>query len=127
MMLKPDFSKTGGLLPTIAQDSETGEVLMLAYMNEEAWDHTLSSGKATYWSRSRQKLWIKGESSGHVQMVKEIRMDCDGDTILLKVDQIGGAACHTGHRSCFYQKVERDGTVSVTGKPIFDPDEVYKK
>ncbi len=126
-MLKPDFSKTGGLLPTIAQDSETGEVLMLAYMNEEAWDHTLSSGKATYWSRSRQKLWIKGESSGHVQMVKEIRMDCDGDTILLKVDQIGGAACHTGHRSCFYQKVERDGTVSVTGKPIFDPDEVYKK
>lgn len=126
-MLKPDFSKSGGLLPTIAQDSESGEVLMLAYMNEEAWAHTLSSGKATYWSRSRQKLWVKGESSGHVQEVREIRFDCDGDTILLKVEQIGGAACHTGHRSCFYNKVERDGTVTITGKPLFDPEEVYKK
>ena len=99
---KPDFSK--GLIPAIAQDSKDGEVLMLAYMNEEAWNRTLETGEAHYWSRSRQKLWHKGETSGNVQKVHSIRLDCDKDTILLSVTQIGGAACHTGRRSCFFRK-----------------------
>jgi phosphoribosyl-AMP cyclohydrolase len=99
---------------------------MLAYMNQEAFDATLSSGKATYYSRSRQTLWIKGETSGNVQRVKEIRIDCDDDTVLLKVEQLGGAACHTGHRSCFYKKLE-NGSIRVIGEPMFDPKEVYKK
>ena len=125
-MLELNFDKMGnGLVPAIAQDFETGEVLMMAFMNKEAWEHTLSSGLATYYSRSRNTLWIKGKTSGHVQNVKEIRVDCDNDTVLLKVEQIGGAACHTGHRSCFYQKVE-DGKVSIIGEPVFDPKEVYK-
>ena len=123
-MIKLDFKKTGGLIPAIAQDDASGEILMLAYMNQEAFDATLSSGKATYYSRSRQTLWIKGETSGNVQMVKEIRIDCDNDTVLLKVEQLGGAACHTGHRSCFYKKVE-DGSLQVMGEPLFDPKEVY--
>jgi len=99
-----DFKKTGGLIPAIAQDFETGDVLMLAYMNEAAWKETLASGMATYFSRSRQSLWKKGETSGNQQVVKEIRVDCDNDTVLLKVEQIGGAACHKGYRSCFYKK-----------------------
>jgi len=123
-MIKLDFKKTGGLIPAIAQDDASGEILMLAYMNQEAFDATLSSGKATYYSRSRQTLWIKGETSGNVQLVKEIRIDCDNDTVLLKVEQLGGAACHTGHRSCFYKKVE-DGSLQVMGEPLFDPKEVY--
>ncbi len=123
-MIKLDFKKTGGLIPAIAQDDASGEILMLGYMNQEAFDATLSSGKATYYSRSRQTLWIKGETSGNVQMVKEIRIDCDNDTVLLKVEQLGGAACHTGHRSCFYKKVE-DGSLRVMGEPLFDPKEVY--
>ncbi len=98
---------------------------MLAYMNQEAFDATLTSGKATYYSRSRQSLWVKGESSGNVQQVKEIRIDCDSDTVLLKVEQIGGAACHTGHRSCFHKIIDND-SVRVTGEPLFDPEEVYK-
>jgi phosphoribosyl-AMP cyclohydrolase len=121
-----DFNKTGGLVPAIVQDNETGEILMLAYMNQEAFDATLSSGKATYYSRSRQTLWVKGETSGNVQLVKEIRIDCDDDTVLIKVEQIGGAACHTGHRSCFYKKVE-NGTIRIVGEPVFDPQEVYDK
>ncbi len=125
-MIKLDFSKTDGLIPAIAQDYQTGEILMLAYMNQEAWEATLSTGKATYYSRSRQELWVKGKTSGNIQIVKEIRVDCDDDTILLKIDQIGGAACHTGHKSCFYKKVE-NGEVLIVGKPIFDPEEVYKK
>lgn len=124
-MISLDFEKTGGLIPVVAQDFESGDVLMLAYMNRDAWEATLSSGKATYFSRSRNSLWVKGETSGHVQMVKEIRVDCDNDTVLLKVEQLGGAACHKGYRSCFYRKVEGDGLV-ITGKPVFDPDEVYK-
>lgn len=100
---------------------------MLAFMNEDAWQTTLKTGKATYYSRSRKKLWIKGESSGHVQHVREIRIDCDHDTILLKVEQVGGAACHMGYRSCFFTKVEKDGSGVVTGEPVFDPKEVYKK
>ncbi len=120
------FKKCGGLLPVIAQDASTGEVLMLAYMNQEAWEKTLETGKAHYWSRSRQKLWLKGETSGHVQVVKDAYLDCDLDTILLKVEQIGGAACHTGHRSCFFNKVEGEN-LKETGELVFDPKEVYKK
>ena len=125
-MIPLDFKKTGGLIPAIAQDFETGEILMLAYMNPESWEATLATRKATYWSRSRQELWVKGLTSGNVQHVKEIRIDCDDDTILLKVEQVGGAACHTGHRSCFFKKVE-NGDIKIVGKPVFDPKEVYKK
>ena len=125
-MIKLNFEKTGGLIPAIAQDYATGEILMLAYMNQEAFDATLASGKATYYSRSRQTLWVKGETSGNVQQVKEVRVDCDNDTVLLKVEQIGGAACHTGHRSCFYKKIE-NGSIREIGEPVFDPEEVYNK
>ena len=125
-MLKLDFNKTGGLVPAIVQDFQTGEVLMLAYMNPDAFNATLSTGKATYYSRSRQTLWVKGETSGNMQLIKEIRIDCDDDTVLLKVEQLGDAACHTGHRSCFFKKVE-DGSIRIMGKPIFDPREVYNK
>ncbi len=125
-MIQLDFKKTGGLIPAIAQDYATGEILMLAYMNQAAFDATLTSGKATYYSRSRQTLWTKGETSGNVQRVKEIRIDCDDDTVLLKVEQLGGAACHTGHRSCFYKKLE-NGSIRVIGEPMFDPKEVYNK
>ena len=125
-MIKLDFNKSDGLIPAIVQDFETGEILMLAYMNQEALNATLSTGKATYYSRSRQTLWIKGETSGNLQLVKEIRLDCDDDTVLLKVEQLGAAACHTGHRSCFYKKVE-NGAIRVIGEPVFDPKEVYDK
>lgn len=121
-----DFNKINGLVPAIVQDYKTGEVLMLAFMNQEAWAKTLETGKATYFSRSRQKLWVKGETSGNIQIVKEILVDCDEDTVLLKVEQIGKAACHTGYRSCFYRKVE-DGYLNNIGELIFNPDEVYKK
>jgi phosphoribosyl-AMP cyclohydrolase len=125
-MIKLDFNKTGGLVPAIVQDYQTGEILMLAYMNPDAFNATLSTGKATYYSRSRQTLWVKGETSGNIQRIKEIYIDCDDDTVLLKVQQIGNAACHTGHRSCFYKKVE-DGSIRVTQEPVFDPREVYDK
>jgi phosphoribosyl-AMP cyclohydrolase len=124
-MIKLNFNKEGGLIPAIVQEYKTGEVLMLAYMNLEAWESTLRTGNATYYSRSRQKLWVKGETSGHLQRVKEIRIDCDDDTVLLKIEQRGDAACHTGHRSCFHKKVDK-GSVTVVGKPVFDPEEVYK-
>lgn len=126
-MINIEFNKMGGLVPAIVQDHETGEVLMLAFMNESAWRHTLKTGKATFWSRSRNALWIKGESSGNVQLVKEIRVDCDNDTVLLKVTQVGGAACHTGHRSCFFQQVTEGGEIRIIGTPVFDPKEVYQK
>ena len=125
-MIRIDFEKTGGLIPVIAQDYASGEILMLAYMNQQAFEATLSTGKATYYSRSRQTLWVKGETSGNVQRVKEIRIDCDDDTVLLKVEQVGGAACHTGHHSCFHKKLE-NGSIRIVGEPIFDPKEVYKK
>lgn len=125
-MYDPDFIKGGGLLPAIVQDDQTGEVLMMAYMNRDAWLKTLETGKATFWSRSRNALWLKGETSGHVQLVREVRVDCDNDTILLKVHQLGGAACHTGHRSCFYRKLV-DGKVEHAGVRIFNPEDVYKK
>ena len=124
-MLEPNFAKGEGLVPVIAQDCRTKEVLMLAYMNRESWLNTLATGKATYWSRSRKSLWLKGESSGHVQQVKEIYIDCDEDTVLLKVDQVGGAACHTGYRSCFYRRLA-DGEIEIKEDRIFNPEEVYK-
>ena len=124
-MIELDFAKSGGLIPAIAQDYKTGEVLMLAYINEEAWKETLSSGRAVYFSRSRNKLWRKGESSGNVQLIKEISVDCDNDTVVFKVDQLGGAACHTGHRSCFFTHIAPDGTVSVDEELVFDPEKVY--
>jgi phosphoribosyl-AMP cyclohydrolase len=124
-MIKLDFKKNHGLIPAIAQDYRTGEVLMLAYMNEQAFEETLKTKKAVYYSRSRKSLWVKGETSGHVQHVREIRVDCDLDTVLLKVEQIGGAACHKGYKSCFFSKVE-DNDLKITESIVFDPDEVYK-
>ena len=126
-MIRLDFKKSGGLIPAIAQDYNSREVLMLAYMDENAWSETLKTGRATYFSRSRQELWVKGKTSGNMQMVKEIRVDCDNDAILLKVEQIGKAACHTGHVSCFFQKIDDDGSITIIGKPIFNPEEVYGK
>ena len=125
-MIELDFEKCGGLIPAIAQDWQTGEVLMLAYINQEAWEETLKSGNATYWTRSRQKLWKKGEESGNVQKVKEIYVDCDQDTVIFKIEQIGGAACHEGYHSCFFRKFE-DGKLVIQGEPVFDPKKVYKK
>ena len=124
-MIELAFEKLNGLVPAIVQDHQSGEVLMQAFMNEEAWQETLKTGLATYWSRTRQELWVKGKTSGNVQRVKEIRIDCDDDTILLKVDQVGGAACHTGYRSCFFKIVE-EGQVRESGQKVFDPKEVYK-
>src|ERR1700737_995004 len=121
-----DFQKSGGLVPAIAQDAATLEVLMLAWMNEEAFAETVRTGRAVYFSRSRQRLWRKGEESGHVQEVREVYVDCDADTILLKVHQVGGAACHEGYRSCFFRKVENDG-LKVIGQRVFDPKQVYRK
>jgi len=120
------FKKTGGLIPVIAQDFRTNEVLMLAYMNKDALEKTLSTGKVHYWSRSRQSLWLKGEVSGHVQILKEVYIDCDGDTLLVKVDQIGGAACHKGYRTCFFRKIE-DGRATTVLERVFDPEEKYGK
>lgn len=120
------FAKGDGLIPAVVQDYKTNDVLMLAYINEVSWQKTLQTGKAHYWSRSRNTLWLKGESSGHVQMVKEILVDCDGDTVIFKVEQLGGAACHTGHRSCFFRRVSGD-TLEIISTPVFDPREVYGK
>ncbi|MCF8029634.1 MAG: phosphoribosyl-AMP cyclohydrolase [Desulfohalobiaceae bacterium] len=123
-MLAPDFEKTGGLVPAVVQDRESGEVLMLAYMDAQAWEKTLESGVAHFYSRSRDKIWQKGESSGNVQQVKAVRLDCDADTVLLQVHQVGGAACHTGYRSCFYREITPEGTRTCS-EQIFDPKEVY--
>lgn len=113
-----------GLIPAIAQDWQTGEVLMLAWMNRDALQLTISEGRAIYWSRSRQAVWRKGEESGHVQLLKELRIDCDADTVLMKVEQIGGIACHTGRRSCFYQRLE-DGSWRVMDQVIRQPEDIY--
>ncbi|OHD69074.1 MAG: phosphoribosyl-AMP cyclohydrolase [Spirochaetes bacterium RBG_16_49_21] len=123
-MIKLDFDKQGGIVPVIAQDYETGRVLMLAYMNQEAWELTLSTGIAHYWSRSRGRIWKKGETSGNKQEVKEVRVDCDCDAVLIKVNQIGGAACHEGYRSCFYRKIEGEA-LEIDEEKIFDPENVY--
>ncbi len=125
--IRLDFSKGGGLLPAIAQDHETGKVLMLAYINEASWQKTLETGEAHYWSRTRREIWHKGGTSGHVQKIREIYADCDNDAVLFRVDQIGGAACHTGYETCFHQRVEVDGRVTVVGEKIFDPEKVYGK
>ncbi len=124
--IKIDFEKGNGLVPVIAQDFITGDVLMMAYMNKEALDKTLETGKVHYWSRSRKSLWLKGESSGHVQLLKEAFVDCDNDTILVKVEQLGGAACHKGYKSCFFRKVVGD-ELEIVQKQVFDPEEIYKK
>ncbi len=114
-----------GLIPAVVQDAKDGTVLMVAYMNKESLRRTLRLKKSVFWSRSRQSFWLKGESSGNVQKVKELRIDCDGDCLLVKVEQIGGAACHTGQRSCFYRKVLPGGKLKVMGRPLFDPKKVY--
>ena len=120
-----DFKKGDGLVPVIVQDHETNDVLMMAYMNEAALQETLELKKACFYSRSRQKFWVKGESSGNFQEVKDIFFDCDNDTILLKINQVGGAACHTGHRTCFYKQVIDNDNVKEVGELVFDPKEVY--
>jgi len=122
-MIELDFEKCNGLVPAIAQDAKTGEILMLAYMNKEAFENTLKTGKATYFSRSRNKIWVKGETSGNAQIVKEILVDCDNDAVILKIEQEGGA-CHLGYRSCFYRKVKGNKLITV-GKKIFNPKDVY--
>ena len=124
-MSKPDFEKGNGLVPAIAQDYISGEVLMLAYMDETAWNKTLETREAHYFSRSRNTLWRKGGSSGHVQNIKSIRIDCDQDTILLLVEQVGQAACHKGYKSCFYREMIQ-GIWQNCSPKIFDPKEVYK-
>lgn len=125
-MIELNFSKsTEGLIPAIVQDFQTSEILMLAYINKLAWEKTLESGKAHFWSRSRQKLWLKGETSGHVQRIHQILVDCDDDTVVYKVEQIGGAACHTGHRSCFFRRVDNTQLV-IDEEKVFDPEIVYK-
>lgn len=126
-MIELDFSKDPhGLLPAIVQDYATGDVLMLAYINSASWQQTLKSGKAHYWSRSRGKLWLKGESSGHVQIIKNIFVDCDLDTVVFQVEQLGGAACHKGYHSCFYRRVEGDD-LKIDTEPVFNPEDVYGK
>lgn len=123
----PNFDKAE-LIPVIAQDQTSGTVLMLAYMNRTAYEETLQTGRVCYYSRSRNKLWRKGEESGNVQIVKEIYFDCDADTLLIKVEQIGGAACHEGYQSCFFRRLNTHGTdFEVVGDRIFDPHAVYGK
>ena len=132
--LQPKFG-ADGLIPCITTDHLTNEVLMLAFMNAESLALTLATGKASYWSRSRNKLWVKGEESGNAQLVKELRVDCDQDVILLKVDNVGGASCHNGYKSCFYRKLAPGATAAdatslqleLVGRPLFDPATVYKK
>ena len=119
-----DFEKGAGLVTAIAQDEASGEILMVAHMNPQAFRRTLETGEAVYWSRSRGKLWHKGEESGNTQRVKGLYIDCDGDVVLLRVEQRGGAACHTGRRSCFYRKLEQ-GEPRDVGVAVFDPEEVY--
>jgi phosphoribosyl-AMP cyclohydrolase len=125
-MVHLDFPKQGGLVPVIVQDADDGAVLMLAYMNAAAFERTVQTGKATYWSRSRNQLWVKGETSGKTQQVVDILVDCDNDTVLLKVRQQGGAACHEGYRTCFFRRL-RDGELEIVEQKVFDPDEVYRK
>ena len=132
--LQPKFG-ADGLIPCITTDHLTNEVLMFAFMNAESLALTLATGKASYWSRSRNKLWVKGEESGNAQLVKELRVDCDQDVILLKVDNVGGASCHNGYKSCFYRKLAPGATAAdasslqleLVGRPLFDPATVYKK
>ena len=121
-----DFEKAGGLVAAIAQDAATGQVLMIAWMNREAFEETVRTKRAVYFSRSRDKLWRKGEESGNVQEVKQLFVDCDADAVLMKVKQIGGAACHEGYRSCFFREVA-GGELKTIGERVFDPKAVYGK
>ncbi len=121
-----DFAKNDGLVTAIAQDHSTGEILMVAFMNEESFRLTVETGSVVYWSRSRNKLWRKGEESGHTQQLKSLYIDCDGDSVLVQVEQIGGAACHTGRRNCFFRKLDGEGFIDV-GVKVFDPAKVYNK
>jgi phosphoribosyl-AMP cyclohydrolase len=125
-MVEINFNKSNGLIPVIVQDYLSNEILMLAFMNQEAWQKTLETKKAHYWSRSRNKLWLKGEQSGNFQLIKKILIDCDDDTILLKVEQIGGAACHTGYNSCFFKELEDEEFRVFKKDKTFDPETVYK-
>ena len=122
-----NFDKAGGLVCAIAQDADSGQVLMVAWMNEEAFRETVKTRRAVYFSRSRNKLWRKGEESGNVQEVKSIAIDCDADAVLLKVKQIGGAACHEGYASCFFRELTGEEELRVVGERVFDPKAVYKK
>jgi phosphoribosyl-AMP cyclohydrolase len=124
--MKLDFNKMGGLVPAVVQDATSGEVLMVAFLNEEAFQKTLETRRMHYYSRSRKTLWMKGETSGHVQEVREVLIDCDEDTALFKVHQVGGAACHTGYNSCFYRRLESDGSLTqIKAERVFDPAQVY--
>lgn len=123
--MKIAFEKYNGLVPAIVQDHATGEVLMLGFMNEEALAETQRTGQAVFFSRSRNKLWRKGESSGHLLKVVELRVDCDSDTLLLRVQAVGPGVCHEGYRSCFFRKLENDGTATVTEDRVFDPSKIY--
>jgi phosphoribosyl-AMP cyclohydrolase len=125
-MVELDFSKAGGLVSAIAQDAATGEVLMIAWMNQEAFEETVRTRRAVYFSRSRNRLWRKGEESGHVQHVKSIAVDCDNDAVLLKVEQVGGVACHEGYKSCFFRELS-DGELKVIAERVVDPHAVYGK
>lgn len=122
--LIPNFTRADGLVPVITQDYSSGDVLMLGWMNPAAWNATLEKRKAVYWSRTRQRLWEKGELSGRSQLVKEIFLDCDSDAVLLKVEQVDNAACHTGRRSCFYRRVARN-SLEIVSEPLFNPEDVY--
>ncbi len=126
-MIQLNFAKSAdGLLPAIVQEYSSGQVLMLAYINDLAWVRTLETGKAHYWSRSRNTLWLKGETSGHVQLIREILVDCDEDTVIFQVEQLGGAACHTGHKSCFFRRIQGEA-LQIEGERLFDPDKVYNR
>jgi phosphoribosyl-AMP cyclohydrolase len=122
-----DFAKQGGLIPAVIQDAKSGEVLMLGFMNAEAYDVTRAKGEVVFFSRTRNKLWHKGEQSGHVLRVREILVDCDVDALLIRVDAVGPGVCHEGYRTCFYRKISADGTSEITGERMFDPEAVYGK
>src|SRR4051794_38468692 len=124
--ISPAFAGPDGLITVVAQDATTGDVLMVAHMNREAWEETIATNRAVYFSRARKRLWRKGEESGNVQQVRAIFVDCDADAVLLKVDQVGGAACHEGYRSCFFRQVTPEGT-KIIAERVFDPESVYKK
>ena len=126
-MVKLYFGKLGGLVPAVIQDWRSSEVLMVGFMNPQAFKKTLQTGKVHFYSRSRQTLWMKGETSGNVQRVKQILVDCDQDSLLVRVEQKGGAACHTGYRSCFYRRVAKEGLIPIGKEKVFDPEKVYKK
>ena len=122
-----DFAKLDGLLPAIVQDAASGEVLMLGFMNEQAYRETRASGEVTFFSRTRNKLWRKGEQSGHVLRVREVRVDCDGDTVLVRAEPVGPGVCHEGYRSCFFRRLDPDGATEVVAARTFDPAAVYRE